>query len=263
MNARGDCTEVYKESVIRSYVRRALTHCSSWPLVHCELKRVRQMLVNNGYSNTDFDIISRDMISKHMDRDTTTAARTQTQTINDVTLYYKNTLTPAWKKDEKVIRDIVTKTIRPVNQNDRIRLVIYYKSPRTASLVMRNDSTKTTTMKQTDVVYRFKCTSGDCATRNVYYIGHTTTSLSRRLTMHLQEGGPKMHLWTQHKTRLTRQLLTDNTTIVMTCHDKRRLMATETILIRDTAPIINAQTKTLTNLPLYDRLLRDPTDTNA
>ena len=121
---------------------------------------------------------------------------------------------------------------------------------------MKNDaSSNTTTLKQTDVVYRFRCSTGDCATREVYYIGHTTTSLSRRLTMHLQDGGPKQHTWDQHKTQLTRDTLTANTTIIWRCHDKRRLMTAETIHIRDTAPIINAQTKTLTHLPLFDKQL--------
>ena len=83
-------------------------------------------------------------------------------------------------------------------------------------------------------------------------IGHTTTSLSRRLTMHLQDGGPKAHLHDQHGTRLTRDLLTNNTTIIARQNDKRRLAITETIIIRDTSPIINTHMKTLTNTPLFD-----------
>lgn len=138
------------------------------------------MLVNNGYSNTDFDKISRDMISKHTDKDKTNTdpTMTQTNTTNDITLYYKNTITPAWKKDEKVIRDIVTRNIKPANPDAKLRFIVYYKSPKTASLVMRNDSTKTTTLKQTDVVYRL-CTTGDCETRNVCYIGHCRTADQR------------------------------------------------------------------------------------
>ena len=118
---------------------------------------------------------------------------------------------------------------------------------------MRNNQQTTTTLQETNVVYRFKCSTGDCATRNVYYIGHTTTSLSRRLTMHLQDGGPKAHFHDHHGTRLTRDILTSNTTILARQNDKRRLAITETILIRDTTPVINTHIKTLTNIPLFDR----------
>ena len=254
MNANGDCTESYKQGVIRSYVRRALKHCSTWQLVDRELRRVKQMLVNNGYSNSDFDRISRDMLDQHMTAPHTTADTTR-RPLNNIDIYYRNTLTPSWKKDEKAIRDIITKNVTPVQPDHQIRLKIYYKSPRTSSLIMRNNNQDTTTLQQTNVVYRFKCSTGDCATRNVYYIGHTTTSLSRRLTMHLQDGGPKTHLQDFHGTRLTRDLLTTNTTILAQRHDKRRLAVTETIYIRDMSPVINTQTKTLTNIPLYDRQL--------
>ena len=254
MNAEGDCTDSYKQGVIRSYVRRALTHCSTWQLVDLELRRVKQMLVNNGYSNSDFDRISRDIIDKHMTA-SHTPQNTTNVTLKNINIYYRNTLTPAWKKDEKVIRDIVRKNVKPVQPEHSIRLKIYYKTPRTSSLIMQNSQQNTTTLQQTNVVYRFKCSTGDCATRNVYYIGHTTTSLSRRLTMHLQDGGPKTHLRDHHGMRLTRDLLTANTIILARRHDKRRLAVAETILIRDTAPIINTQTKTLTNIPLFDRLM--------
>ena len=252
MNGDGDCTDSYKRGVVRSYVRRALTHCSTWSLVDLELKRVRQMLVNNGYSNSDFDDISRDMIDRYMVTSSTAPSTTHKSSKN-IDVYYRNTLTPSWKKDEKAIRDIIRKHVTPVQPDHRILLKIYYKAPRTSSLIMRNHQQNIATLQQTNVVYRFKCSTGDCATRNVYYIGHTTTTLSRRLTMHLQDGGPKTHLQDYHDTRLTRDLLTSNTIILTKQHDKRRLAVTETILIRDTSPIINAQTKTLTNIPLFDR----------
>ena len=252
MNAKGDCTDSYKRGVIRSYVRRALTHCSTWPLIHNELRRVRSMLVNNGYSNSDFDDVSRDLLDKYMTKSTNAMHNKNDQATN-IDIYYRNTLTPSWKKDEKAMRDIITKNVTPVNPEHRIRFKIYYKSPRTSSLIMRNNQQTTTPLQETNVVYRFKCSTGDCATRNVYYIGHTTTSLSRRLTMHLQDGGPKAHLHDQHGTRLTRDLLTNNTTIIARQNDKRRLAITETIIIRDTSPIINTHMKTLTNTPLFDR----------
>ena len=103
---------------------------------------------------------------------TTSNAATSTShtSTNNINIYYRSTLTPAWKKDEKAIRDIITKNVTPVQPDHRIRLRIYYKTPRTSSLIMRNNQQTSTTLQQTNVVYRFKCSTWDCATRNVYYI---------------------------------------------------------------------------------------------
>ena len=43
LHGESQCPDRYKVSVIRSYVYRALKHCSSWPLVHEELQRVKQL----------------------------------------------------------------------------------------------------------------------------------------------------------------------------------------------------------------------------
>ena len=76
-----------------------------------------------------------------------------------------------------------------------------------------NPSRDTSLLKQTNVIYSYKCTIGDCALRsNCKYIGLTTTSLSRRITMHLQNGGPKTHTETNHEQRLTRKQIIENIT---------------------------------------------------
>ena len=50
MNGKSECPERYRKSVINAYVRRAMTHCSSWMSVHQELQRASQVLVNNGHA---------------------------------------------------------------------------------------------------------------------------------------------------------------------------------------------------------------------
>ena len=49
LHGKSECPERYKESVIRAYIHRAIRYCSSWELVNQEIKRVKQMLTNNGY----------------------------------------------------------------------------------------------------------------------------------------------------------------------------------------------------------------------
>ena len=59
---------------------------------------------------------------------------------------------------------------------------------------------------------------GDCEKRlqnNSGYIGHTTTTLSRRITMHLQQGSILTHNDTHHHhDRLTRADITNNITVL-------------------------------------------------
>ena len=97
-------------------------------------------------------------------------------------------------------------------------------------------------LKSTNVVYEYKCKIGDCAhRRNSSYIGHTTTSLSRRMTMHLQSGGPMTHTLSDHGRRLQRSELVTNTTILTKCPLQRKLKILEAVYIRDKDPMINRQ----------------------
>ena len=41
--------ERYKESVINDYLDRAYNVTSSWELFHWEVKRIKQVLINNNY----------------------------------------------------------------------------------------------------------------------------------------------------------------------------------------------------------------------
>ena len=60
LNARGECPISYKRSVAAAYIKRALTHCSTWTETHKELDRIRQLLTNNGYQ----DRLIEDVIKK-------------------------------------------------------------------------------------------------------------------------------------------------------------------------------------------------------
>ena len=55
LNGDSECPDKYKDSVVRAYVNRAIKHCSTWPLLHQEFQRIRQMLVNNKYKLSDID----------------------------------------------------------------------------------------------------------------------------------------------------------------------------------------------------------------
>ena len=257
LNGSSDCPQRYKESVVNAYVCRAIKHCSSWALVDSELKRVRQMLVNNNYPISMVDRCIRDAIAKHNRKQQEQQEHTEPdQSQNSVThkLYYQNSMSQAYKDDEKALKTIVQKHCRPVSAGDQLKVVIYYRNPTTRSLVMRNNPARdTSSLKQTNVIYSYKCSIGDCALRdNCKYIGHTVTTLSRRITMHLQNGGPKTHTELHHHQRLTRQHMVDNTTIIDRSSNRRELQVLEAIHIRDKDPIINKQVNAKGVLMLFD-----------
>lgn len=70
LNAEGECPTSYKKSVIRSYVNRVFSHCSSWSLLHNELQRLQQVLVNNGFSNKDVHAVIHRKMDKYLQCDT-------------------------------------------------------------------------------------------------------------------------------------------------------------------------------------------------
>ena len=248
LHGESQCPDRYKVSVIRSYVYRALKHCSSWPLVHEELQRVKQLLTSNGYSVTMVDEQIRAALNRHQQ----SAEKPKPDAVHNI--YYRNTMSPGYRTDEKVLQDIIHRNCKVQDPSHQLRLNIYYKSPKTSSLVLRNNMTnENSPLKQTNVIYHFKCTTGDCALLpNSGYIGMTTTTLSRRLTMHLQNGGPLTHLDKHHGQRLTRQMLTANTTILARGTTVRHLTALEAVYIRDFDPLINKQVNARGTLSLYD-----------
>ena len=158
------------------------------------------------------------------------------------------------KKDKKVIRDIVHRNCGPVGPYTDIKLVVYYQTPSTSKLVMVNNMSRDSSdLKATHVIYEFRCPIGDCARRpNSSYIGHTTTSLSRRITMHLQNGAPEKHVRQHHGRKLTRSMMVENTSIVARCPKKHKLATLKAAYIRDRDPAINRQMNMTGTLSLYD-----------
>ena len=94
-------------------------------------------------------------------------------------------MSTSYKIDERIIRNAIKENIRVNNNNDKLDVIIYYKSPKTAQLIMKNNMNKKTQLITTNVIYQFTCPNDDCMHRSTNYIGSTTTTLSRRLTMHL------------------------------------------------------------------------------
>ena len=124
-------------------------------------------------------------------------------------------MSPAYKDDEKTLKSIIKRNIKTRNPEHKVKLVVYYKNPTTKSLLLRNNMCNDPSiLKKCNIVYHYSCKKGDCALQNNSgYIGHTTTTLSRRITMHLQQGSILTHNDTHHHhDRLTRADITNNIT---------------------------------------------------
>ncbi|XP_076059885.1 uncharacterized protein LOC143036421 [Oratosquilla oratoria] len=246
MSGESECPKKYRDSTISTLFRRALSHCSSWPDTQKEIDRVHQLLINNGYSNNEVQSTLRRVIDTWYQEPhhTTTEHEGTTHRI-----FYKSQMSNKYKEDEKILKDIIKRNVTPTKERDKISLTIYYRNKKTSSLILRNHTTpKPHGIRQSHVVYKFTCPEEDCTPLSTY-VGRTTTTLSRRITLHLQQGGPKQHLWTHHRRHLDRETMVHNTEIVAEEKDLQRLTILEAVIIKDLQPIINVQTNDFSLLP--------------
>ena len=107
------------------------------------------------------------------------------------------------------MKSILNCNITCKNPSEVVKLQIYYKSRHVKALIS-NNRTQTitkTALQRSHVVYEYKCNIGECEHLNSSYIGMTATTLSRRLTLHLQSGAPRDHTRRYHGTTLTRDVI--------------------------------------------------------
>ena len=43
------------------------------------------------------------------------------------------------RKNEKIMKDIIHKNVKPANENDKMELIIYYRNIKTKPLIMKNN----------------------------------------------------------------------------------------------------------------------------
>ena len=250
LNGKSECPERFKRSVIRAFVNRAFSHCSSWSSTNAELQRVSSLLVNNGYPQGEIDSIIRQKMDSFAHQQQTTRENTPT-----IDLYYKSHMNSGYKSDEKALKNIIAHNVIPTNPASKVNLIIFYKSMKTKNLVIKNSCLPpTNTLQEVNVVYEYTCHVGDCEHRTSTYIGKTSTTLSKRLSFHLQNGAIKQHTRDKHNIALNRSMLDANTKILIRENDPLRLSMTEAVLISYKQPTINIQLMATTTLPSNRRL---------
>ena len=237
LNGDSECPTKFKSSVIYAYVRRALTHCSTWSEVHKELDFVAQQLVNNGYSNKDIQRVTRRVLDQwysQPDRPDDGGRK--------IKVFYRNFMHPNYKKDEAALREIINNNVSVTDPDSVLNLIIYYRNKKTSQMLMRNSpKTDSDPLKKHGVVYRILCPANGCSHS---YIGMTTTKLSKRLAVHLQEGNFFQHFERNHGA-LERPLLLKSTSIIDKDTDRRRLRLREALHILHLKPTLNVTQETL------------------
>ena len=245
LNYNSECPDKYKLSVINNYLNRAYRISDTWQKFHQEIAHIRQTLVNNNYPNTVFDNQLRNFLEKKQSKEEPLKNKQL------IPIYYESQMHKNYKIEERIIKDIVYNNTKCLDESSKINLVFYYKSPKTANFVMKNDMSPTTTMlQQSNVVYKFTCPLPH--SQAVEYVGLCQTTLSRRLTYHGQDGGIHKHFKNCHNVKPTREQLTENTIIIDRASDRYRLAIKEALHIIQIGPIINTQYDNFSNiLKLY------------
>ena len=240
LNAASECPERYKEGTIMALINRSYKTCSNGTNFQDEMKKLKQTFVNNGYKNSAFDKV----LNKFLDKVPNTEPPPDPDPAGQVIeVFYKNQYSDSYKTDEKVLKEIVYNNVKCTRETDKLKLTIYYKSNAVKSIVSKNNrNTPPAPLQQCNLVYEFKCNQdGREHLPNSSYIGFTTTSLSRRLTMHLASGAIKDHCNQSHGCIITREQIVANTKIIRKEQDENRLQITEAILIQSWNPALNRQ----------------------
>ena len=240
LNAASECPDRYKVSVVKGFLFRAKTLCSERDEMLLEINRSKQILVNNGYSNRLIDDEIRKFLRREAPPQPPPPPPTTTHKI-----YYKNFMHPNYKRNEKSLKDIINNNVKLINPSERLQVVIYYKSIKTSNLFMKNNLTpKLRELARTNLIYDFTCKTGECEHLPIQkkrYSGLTTCTLSRRLTLHLQNGAIKKHYESCHKRNITRREIEDMTKARYYQRDVRRLEILEALIIQREGPEINKQ----------------------
>ena len=236
MNANGDCPNQYKSSVIKGYLYRAEKLSTEKTDMFLEFDRAKQILVNNGFSNKLVD----DEIRSFLKRDVNKKSKETDQVHN---LYYQNYMNSGYSQDETTLKEIIKNNVKIKKENSRIKLIIYYKTRKTSQFFMKNNAAaKPRDIATANVIYDFNCQKDECIHLNppeITYTGATSCTLSRRMSLHLQNGAILSHFKDAHKTKTTRKEIEEWTKIRYIQRDTNRLFIMEALIIEREDPALN------------------------
>ena len=222
---KSECLLRYKKAIIHNLISRNKLISSSKTKCYEEVENIKQALINNWFPIYIVDEQIKRMIKNvnQQNKHCTTTLSQQTY----IRLFYRYQMHYNYKSDEKILKTLIHRHTLPTDPNKKIKLIIYYNKFKTSNLVIRNNSSPSIgVLQKNNIIYQSKCPLGDCISDNNYiYVGLTSTTLSRRLTIHLSDTSSiALHL-KKHSCPTTelRKILTDNTTILEHQNNKQKI----------------------------------------
>ena len=253
LNYNSICPEKYKTSVIRNLLYRAYSICSNWHEFDVEVRRIKQILINNNFPNWIVDkTINAFLGNKH--KITTTEPTTatnrndeeaeeqsdadsdQTTQVETIKLYFRNQMTNTYKQVERELKKIVYDYVTE-EENKELKILIYYRNKKLKNLLIKNNMHKPN--DDFNVVYKYSCDQVPCTEAQSCYIGYTTTTVKERFKQH---ASIKKHFRTVHNRNITGSEMIKNVSILAHVNNKIDLILTEALLIKEHGPVINIQT---------------------
>ena len=264
-----DAPDRYKTGVIYTLLHRAKKICSTKESFETEKKRIKNLLVNNGFPNAVLDRISKrfkfalEMNSAagsnapagsnlSLDETRDQSSLPNSANVNGapvesrcVKVFYENQFHNHYKLDEDAIRKIIKNHILQISVE--VKLVVYYKSPKSSNLIMKNNLSRTSISHgcKSHLVYEFTCQEGQCSALNTKYIGMTTCMLRDRMKKHKYQGSIFSHFHTVHRKNPEIESLLESTKILYFSDNPILLPIIEALLIRKYDPNLNGKNEYL------------------
>ena len=177
-------------------LHRAYKISSNEEIFQLEVNRLKQVFSNNNYPMHVIEKIITNFTGEKQSR------QEAPQTTGDkIKLYYENQMNNQYKKDEKIMKDIIRKNVKPANENDKMELIIYYRNIKTKHLIMKNNiaSNNNDPLSKSWSLSKFTCPHEDCELLTSSNIGMTRNTINKRLEQQCKDGAIKEHLRLKHQ----------------------------------------------------------------
>ena len=153
INSNSSCPDRYKTSDIHNYLNRTYKIFTNWNDFNNEIIEIKQNLINNNFSNSLFDKTLNKFLQQKYDSN-----NVNQDNKNSIKIFYHNQMQSNYKKEERIIKELLRTNIQCVSPNDKLDIISYYKNKRSCNLVMKNNvSPKPHPMQQAGTVYKFEC----------------------------------------------------------------------------------------------------------
>ena len=174
LNPKGECPDRYKEGTVKALIHCSYRVSSDLTTFHASVEKLKQSFINNGHSNRMFDTILQNFINRTHQQDREKPLHIDPDHTHKI--YYTNFFSSSYKIAERIMNSIIFNNTSCVNEEDELKLIIYYKLSNVKSTFSRNSKTpKLTKLQRSHLIYEYKCSYGEYGRLNNSYVGMTST----------------------------------------------------------------------------------------